>query len=249
MKLLEKGIEKGSHMYFYTASQTARRLLYYPAAAGEFYCSGEYCVERENYDSILAVYVLAGNLKLVQDNVEWSAQADELLLADCYRPHKYFAVGSAHTLWVHFDGSNSRDWFGQLKAQKGQKIKSGRQAAECIRNLLRFMKSGQNEYDISGEIYALLCAIGRGVEDGRESGRLDQIQRAKDFINANYHRDLSVAEIAEAVHMSASCFTRVFRESTGFSPYGYLLSIRLDRAKELLRRTDCSIESLSLIHI
>lgn len=242
---MEKGIEKGSHMYFYTPSQMARKLLYYPVAAGEFYCNDEYQVEREIYKSILAVYVLEGNLRMIQDNTEWGAQKDELLLVDCYRAHKYFTVEGAHTLWLHFDGNNSRDWFAWIKAQKGQKIKNARQTAECIENVIRLMKSNQNEYDISKELYSLLCAACRGVEPGGENTRLIQIQRAKDFMNANYDRAVSVAEIAESVHMSASCFSKIFRESTGFSPYGYLLSIRLDRAKELLRKTDGSIESIA----
>lgn len=242
---MEKGIEKGSHMYFYTASQIAKKILYYPVAAGEFYCDHEYCVERESYNSILAVYVLAGNLKMVQDNTEWSAQEDELLLIDCYRAHKYFTGGQAHTLWVHFDGNNSRDWFAQLKGQKGQKIKSNRQTAECIENVIKFMKSNQSEYDISKELYALLCAVSRGREPDRESGRVMQMQRAKDFMKANYGQNISVAEIAESVHMSVSCFSKMFRENTGFSPYGYLLSIRLDRAKELLQKTDDSIENIA----
>lgn len=245
MELLEKGLEKGSHMYFYTASQAAKKLLYYPVAAGEFRCNNEYHVERESYNSVLAVYVLDGSLIMVQDNIEWSAQKDELLLVDCYRAHKYYAVENARTLWVHFDGNNSRDWFAQMKGQKGQKIKSNRRTAECIEKIILFMKSNQNEYDISKEIYSLLCTIGKGSEPGPESGSRIQIQRAKDFINANYDRAVSVAEIAGTVHMSASCFSKKFKESTGFSPYDYLLSVRLDRAKELLRRTDDSIEDIA----
>lgn len=245
MELSEKGLERGSHMYFYTASQMAKKLLYYPVAAGEFRCNDDYHVERESYNSILAVYVLGGKLKMVQDNTEWSAQADELLLVDCYRAHKYYADESAHTLWVHFDGSDSGEWFAQMKALKGQKIKSSRQAAECIENIILFMKLNRNEYDISKEIYSLLCAIGRGSESGRESGRLIRIQKAKEFMNANYGRDVSVAEIAASVPMSVACFSKIFREGTGVSPYGYLLSLRLDKAKELLRRTDDSIESIA----
>lgn len=245
MELLEKGLEKGSHMYFYTASQAAKNLLYYPVAAGEFYCNNEYCVERESYNSILAIYVLGGNLKMIQDNTEWSAQRDELLLVDCYRAHKYFACERAHTLWVHFDGNNSGEWFSWIKGQKGQKIKSTRKTAEYIEAVILLMKSGQNEYEISRELYSLLCAVGGSNEPVGESGRFIQIQQAKDFMNANYHRTLSVAEIAESVHMSASCFSKKFKESTGFSPYDYLLSIRLDRARELLQKTDSSIESIA----
>ena len=45
--------------------------------------------------------------------------------------------------------------------------------------------------------------------------------------------------------MSASYFSKLFKKGTGFSPYDYLLTVRLDRAKELLRQTDDSIENVA----
>ncbi|MDE6659385.1 MAG: helix-turn-helix transcriptional regulator, partial [Eubacterium sp.] len=42
-----------------------------------------------------------------------------------------------------------------------------------------------------------------------------------------------------------SFFSKVFKETTGFSPYDYLLSVRLDKAKELLQKTDDSIQNIA----
>ena len=71
MELTGNGLNKGSHMYFYHASQNAKKLLYYPIAAGEFYCNGAYCVERDHYDSILAMYIAEGSMTLLQDNTRF----------------------------------------------------------------------------------------------------------------------------------------------------------------------------------
>ncbi|MDE6723617.1 MAG: helix-turn-helix transcriptional regulator, partial [Eubacterium sp.] len=246
MELIGNGLDKGSHMYFYTASQTAKKLLYYPIAIGEFYCNGDYCVERTtNYDSILAIYVLDGCMTLQQESNTVTAYQNELLLVDCYKPHKYFADTTAHTLWMHFDGNNSRQWFDEIRLKKGQKIKCNRQAADCISSIIKHIKFNQNEYDISNELYSLLCLISKSNELTYESKKTDFIEKSKDFILSNYDKNITVEEIADKALMSISFFSKVFKETTGFSPYDYLLSVRLDKAKELLQKTDDSIQNIA----
>lgn len=71
------------------------------------------------------------------------------------------------------------------------------------------------------------------------------IEATKNYITSNYSKNISVADIAGAAYMSASHFSKVFWETTGFSPYDYLLTIRLDKAKELLLQTDDPIESIA----
>lgn len=244
MELTGNGLNKGSHMYFYTPSQTAEKLLYYPIAAGEFYCNDFYIVERERYDSFLALYVLDGNMTIYQNEKEISAQKDELLLIDCYKPHKYFCSDNAYTLWVHFDGNNSRQWFNEITAQRGLKTKCSRQTADCILNIIKYIMNNRNEYDISAELYSMLCFASKSPSEN-ESRYQIQVEKAKDFIISNYNRAMSLDEIAGAFHMSVSYFSKIFRETAGFSPYDYLLSVRLDKAKEMLLQTDYSVESIA----
>lgn len=245
MELIGNGLKKGSHMYFYTTSQTGKKLLYYPIAAGEFYCNSEYNVQRAHYNNILAIYILDGSIEMIQDDIKLSAQKDELLFIDCYKDHQYFTDSDAHTLWVHFDGNNSRQWFDEIKSQKGQKIKCSRQTAECIFNVIKYIAHNQNEYIISNELYSMLCNISLENTAKQKGQKNIQIEAAKKYIILNYNKNVSIYEIANAVHMSVPYFSKIFKEITGFSPYDYLLTIRLDKAKELLKQTGDSIESIA----
>lgn len=50
-----------------------------------------------------------------------------------------------------------------------------------------------------------------------------------------------MAELAQQFHLSASQMNRLFRASTGQSPHEYLINLRINRAKTLLKETQLSV--------
>jgi AraC-like DNA-binding protein len=70
----------------------------------------------------------------------------------------------------------------------------------------------------------------------RQSGGLphEKLVRAVEYIRDQLHTDRTVSGIAQAVYMSPYHFTRLFKESTGQSPYRYVVDARVRKAKELL---------------
>ncbi len=66
------------------------------------------------------------------------------------------------------------------------------------------------------------------------------------FIHTNFERDISLGDIAKFVFLSPSYFTRAFKEETGMSPISYLLKVRIERAKELLKDTGLKISDIAL---
>jgi AraC-like DNA-binding protein len=70
---------------------------------------------------------------------------------------------------------------------------------------------------------------------------LAHLRRAKDFMDREYARPLNVPAMARAALMSPAHFSRQFRAAYGETPYGYLMTRRIERAKALLRRGDLSV--------
>lgn len=240
MELKGNGLNKGSHMYFYTPSQNAKRLLYYPIAVGNFYCNSDYNVQRNRYDSILAIFVLNGSITFEQDGI-FTAEKNEIFLVDCYRPHRYYVSDNAHTLWLHFDGNNSREWFDEIGTKK---LQSDSKIADCFLEIIDNIKSNKNEYKISSNLYSLLCKIA-AAESYIPNERFEIITTAKKYVEYNYHLQITVDDIAKSVNLSGSYFSKLFKESTEISPYEYLLSVRLEKAKELLHKTNLSISQIA----
>lgn len=67
------------------------------------------------------------------------------------------------------------------------------------------------------------------------------LRRVRDRIDREYAQPLNVEALAHSVNMSAGHFSRQFRLAYGESPYGYLMTRRIERAMALLRRGDLSV--------
>jgi len=70
---------------------------------------------------------------------------------------------------------------------------------------------------------------------------LAHLRRARDLMDREYMRPLDVAALARAALMSTAHFSRRFRAAYGESPYSYLMTRRIERAKALLRHGDMSV--------
>jgi AraC-like DNA-binding protein len=67
------------------------------------------------------------------------------------------------------------------------------------------------------------------------------LRRVRDRIDREYALPLDVEALARGAHMSAGHLSRQFRLAYGESPYGYLMTRRIERAMALLRRDDLSV--------
>jgi len=70
---------------------------------------------------------------------------------------------------------------------------------------------------------------------------LARLRRVRDRIDREYAQPLDVEALARGVNMSAGHLSREFKLAYGESPYGYLMTRRIERAMALLRRGDLSV--------
>jgi AraC-like DNA-binding protein len=70
---------------------------------------------------------------------------------------------------------------------------------------------------------------------------LARLRRVRDRIDREYAQPLDIEALARGAYMSAGHFSREFRLAYGESPYGYVMTRRIERAMALLRRGDLSV--------
>ncbi|MGJ5674484.1 MAG: helix-turn-helix domain-containing protein [Nostochopsis sp.] len=73
-----------------------------------------------------------------------------------------------------------------------------------------------------------------------------KLQLAIEYIQAHLAENISLEAIATELGMSQYYFARLFKQSTGYSPYQYLIKCRIERAQKLLMQNQQSIANIAL---
>lgn len=74
--------------------------------------------------------------------------------------------------------------------------------------------------------------------EGADRKKQGIVQKVEDFVMTNYgNPDITLEDMAQAAGLSSNYIRRIFRDQCGYSPMDYLVSYRIEIAKELLRNT------------
>ena len=79
----------------------------------------------------------------------------------------------------------------------------------------------------------------------KETVLSEKFTEVSEYISQHYQEDLSVAELAEKFHMSYSYFAAIFKEYYGQTCKEMVLTVRLQKAEDLLQFTDFDLTYIS----
>jgi two-component system response regulator YesN len=95
-----------------------------------------------------------------------------------------------------------------------------------------------NQEDLCAWISTALNEFIELVYSSQDARKVSQIRPAINYIDANYNKPITLADVAKASHLSISRLAHVFKEQMGITIIDYLTSVRIERAKQLLLATD-----------
>ncbi len=97
---------------------------------------------------------------------------------------------------------------------------------------LSFCRHGAaEEYRCISLLYRLAAGI---LEKKNFLPKTDYAEQARLFLQTHYARGVTVAEAAEALHLSRAYLRNLFYAQEGLSPQAYLMKLRMERAEVLL---------------
>lgn len=243
----EKGVAPHSELYESTASRQAQEVLYYLQRAGHFFCDTHYVVERTCYHSFLLICVLHGRLLLSARGQEYSIVPGQFGFLNCYEPHVYRAAEPLEYFWLHFDGANTAAFCEAIWQVHGAVICPTaplhlRKQMEQILDQLRSV-GHVNEVTASRRLHDLLCSLLYGAGQNEADDPLTAA--AQQFLAEHLAENLPTAQLAQEFHLSASQLNRLFRQHTGQSVHEYLVNLRINRAKSLLKESCLSVTEIA----
>lgn len=105
-----------------------------------------------------------------------------------------------------------------------------------------------NEYETIDEINQFLETILLKiiVELKQKNENIpSKLKKAREYIRAHYHENISLKSIAEYLNVSEAYISRLFTKEMGESFINYLTHLRIEKAKELLKNSNLSINEIS----
>jgi ribose 5-phosphate isomerase B len=101
--------------------------------------------------------------------------------------------------------------------------------------------------------YDLACKLGDAFLEATYVSREQafgipprRLARVLEHIRNNLDKPLAVRVLSALAEMSPSHFSKLFKLSTGLAPHQFVLQERINRSKELLRRSDAKIVDIAL---
>lgn len=83
------------------------------------------------------------------------------------------------------------------------------------------------------------------AEGDRQSRHVrERAEEIRAYLEENLTRDLDIKQVARAASLSPFYLTRIFKARFGVPPYRYLIELRIDRARELLRESSLSVTQI-----
>lgn len=199
------------------------------------------------------LYVSSGKAHFYFQGQETEAAAGSMVL---YRPgesqrYYYYAEESPEVCWVHFSGYEARGILEDIGFLGTHRVFCGVSSGfpELFGRMISELQLKRPYFEefLCVLLRELFCHIRRGqLEASAERFRnQEQIEVSVRFFNEAFCQDIRIEEYAKNQHMSVCWFIRCFKSYMGVTPMQYLISIRMNRAKELLRNTDYSIQEIS----
>lgn len=75
--------------------------------------------------------------------------------------------------------------------------------------------------------------------------RSDLIRPAVEYISENYKENITVAQLADTVHLSRSYFMHCFKQIAGIGAIEYIMQLRIKAVRELLLNTDKTVADIA----
>lgn len=119
---------------------------------------------------------------------------------------------------------------------------------ELLLNEAATKKSGADEI-IKRYIEIILIQLLRNEEfsirNSLNKKNHKEIQTVKNFMKVNYHKNITLDDLVELVHINKFYLIRIFKQEVGMSPIDYLIHVRIDEAQKMLRNTNIAIADIA----
>lgn len=143
--------------------------------------------------------------------------------------------------FVAFSGKKAEECYEKIGVSRSVPVRAvnNNDFMRTIIDCIDYADKNQNKLSqlrLTGYLYEALSCL------EKDGGKTSELSSAKSCINAailymdcNFDKKISVADIAKYVGFEYSYFYRIFKRETGINPEQYLINLRIEKAKKLIK--------------
>ena len=193
------------------------------------------------------IYVAGGEGEFIINNESYSARRGDLFIINQNVPHaeKSSVKNPMETYFCGITGLHIRGLSKNciLAGDICPHVPAGKYQYKIESFLTDIFQECQGQvlgYELicEGLLTSLILLIHRVVSTTKEAPGTPLSEKIREYIDANYVKNLSLSSIARDLYISRDYVSHSFKNDVGISPINYLINLRIDQAKKLLLYTD-----------
>lgn len=218
-------------------------------------CTPSYSFGPEIRDHYILHYILDGKGEFTVNNKTYKLGKKEGFLI---RPGEttYYKADEEDPwiyMWIGFNGIKSETYLKYANLSESNPIFKYNKDNLLKKYILEILSlntmTHSNELKIDGLLYLFLGTL---IENNKYKDNINSysvtenyINQSIEYMNNNYSSNIKIAHIANHVGLNRSYFSSLFTKTLGISPQEYLLSLRVEKACNLLSDLQLSIGDIS----
>lgn len=250
-------MEPQSKWQIVTVHPPASNELLHVQEVGDFYSGPEYYTMREGLDSFLIKLTLAGSGVLNYGGQQYALRPGSFFWLNCQQPQHYYTdpqCGNWHVIWVHFWGGTSHTYYEIFQSLTHNSpvghLSPGSNVEEILQELVCLYVPDNSTLMTDVRASALLSSLlASCISDVSANTACDTappvIAEIKTHLRKSFSEHITLDGLSTQFAVSKYHLQRLFKRYTGQSPAEFLLAVRMNKAKELLRTTALPINEVA----
>jgi AraC-like DNA-binding protein len=119
---------------------------------------------------------------------------------------------------------------------------------EALESVHARSRAGSPGFDAgrAAAAYAVIASWQQANQPSRERNRTSRaVHEAEQYLAEHYAEQINIEQLARRLGVAYSHFRRAFSAQTGFSPWQYMLHLRLARAKRMIAGGEATLEEIA----
>lgn len=158
--------------------------------------------------------------------------------------------GEAQVYWIMFNGNAVSPFLKKCGIAEKNHIYNLKGNSAATRLLKKALIKKYSKVDLSFSLISLLFEIG-AIHKKENCVHTDEdksntlVSLAKEFINTNYSSAFTIGDVADFINISQNHLCKLFKKESGCSIQDYVINVRMNAAKSLLRNSYLNIGGIA----